>query len=71
MEFTASPFLSSSHSHSPLWCQLGSGRAGGKTTGSQSLGALGSGFYLPDFMQPEAWLPISLRNVQTILNHRA
>lgn len=50
--------------------RLASGRAGGKMTGSQGLSALCSGFYLPDFMRLEPWLPLSWRNVKMILNHR-
>lgn len=49
---------------------LASGRAGDKMTGSQGLSALCSGFYLPDFMRLEPWLPLSWRNVKMILNHR-
>ena len=71
LDSSAPLFLSSSHCHSPLWCQLGCGRAGSKMTESQSRSALCSRFYLPDFVQPEAWLPLSWRSVQTILNHRA
>lgn len=47
-----------------------SGRAGGKMTGSQGLRALCSSFYPPDFLRLETWLPLSWRNVKTILNRR-
>lgn len=53
-----------------LMRRLSSGRAGDKVTGSQGLSALCSGFYLPDFMRLEPWLPLSWRNVKMILNHR-
>lgn len=53
-----------------LMRRLASGRAGDKMTGSQGLSALCSGFYLPDFMRLEPWLPLSWRNVKMILNHR-
>lgn len=53
-----------------LMRRLSSGRAGDKMTGSQGLSALCSGFYLPDFMRLEPWLPLSWRNVKMILNHR-
>lgn len=55
---------------SGLMCQLVSGRACGKVTASQGLRALCSGFYPSNFMQLEPWLPLSWRNVGTILNHR-
>lgn len=53
-----------------LMRRLSSGRAGDKVTGSQGLSAFCSGFYLPDFMRLEPWLPLSWRNVKMILNHR-
>ena len=40
-------------------------------TGSQGLGALCYGFYLPDFTWIEPWPPLSWRNIQTVLNHGA
>lgn len=55
---------------SSLMRRLASGRAGDKMTGSQGLSTLCSGFYLPDFMRLEPWLPLSWRNVKMILNHR-
>lgn len=51
-------------------CQLVSGRAGSKMTESHGLGGLFSGFYLLDFMRLEPRLPLSWRNVETILNPR-
>lgn len=42
-------FLSYLCSFSPLWCQLGPGRAGSKMTRSQGLGALCSGFLSTQF----------------------
>ena len=56
---------------SDLMCQPGSGRVGSRMTGSQGLGALCYGFYLPDFTWIEPWPPLSWRNVQTVLNHGA
>lgn len=53
-----------------LMCQLGSGRAGGKMTGSQGLGVLCSSFCLPDFRGLESRPPLSWRNVQTAVNLR-
>lgn len=51
-------------------CQLVSGRAGSKMTESHGLEGLFSGFYLLDFMRLEPRLPLSWRNVETILNPR-
>lgn len=71
--FWNSPSLSplSSHFHPPFSCQLGSGRASDEMTGSRGLCALCSGFYPPDFTQPDSWPPLSWRNVKSLLNHRA